>query len=151
MTSTSIGDTGDYTINLIISDPLPSSITSSFVVSITNESPVQLSQPPNLSLGHGKSLEILLLPHFTDNDGDVWSISATYSLNGGSEIGIPDGIFSWSAPGTLNVASDTMADVGLYTINLKVSDLKPEWIASSFTLDITNAAPRLVSASPPKF
>jgi hypothetical protein len=121
------------------------------VVSITNESPVQLSQPPNLSLGHSKSLEILLLPHFTDNDGDVWSISATYSLNGGSEIGIPDGIFSWSAPGTLNVASDTMADVGLYTINLKVSDLKPEWIASSFTLDITNAAPRLVSASPPKF
>lgn len=123
MTSTSIADTGDYTINLIISDPLPSWISSSFVISITNEAPVQLSQPPNLSLVHGNSLAIALLPLFKDNDGDEFSISATYSLNGGSEMAVPDGIFSWPAPGTMNVASNSMADVGLYTIKLTVSDL----------------------------
>jgi len=51
--STSIADTGTYTITLKVSDPLPASVTASFTVTVTNAAPRAISAPPNVSVVHG--------------------------------------------------------------------------------------------------
>ena len=74
MDSTSIADTGLYTITLSISDPEPKTITSSFTVEVLNTAPRIVSSPPNLSIVHGKSLSVPLTEFFTDDDGDTLSL-----------------------------------------------------------------------------
>jgi hypothetical protein len=43
---------------------------------------------------HGTSLSVSLAEFFTDDDGDALTLSATYSLSGGTPVSIPGGIFS---------------------------------------------------------
>ena len=80
--STSIADTGAYWITMNVSDNFTSSITSSFMLSITNAAPRVATVPAAVSLVHGKSLSIPLISNFVDDDGDPITLIATYSLNG---------------------------------------------------------------------
>jgi hypothetical protein len=147
--STSITDIGTYKISLIISDSEPKTFTSSFTVEVFNTAPKILSNPPDLFMEHGKTLTIPLSGYFTDDDGDLLTIEATYSLPGAPSLPIPGGIFTNKSNFLLEVASTSISDTGLYTIALKISDPEPKTLSSTFTLDVTNTAPRLVSGIPP--
>jgi hypothetical protein len=68
--STSIANTGVYTITLTVKDPLPASVTQKFTLKITNAVPSVVSIPPNVSIIHGQSISIPLVSYFKDDDGD---------------------------------------------------------------------------------
>jgi len=54
--STSVADSGVYTITLTVYDLLPASVTQIFKVTVTNTAPVVASTlPPNYSMVHGTS------------------------------------------------------------------------------------------------
>jgi hypothetical protein len=144
VTSTSVADTGVYTITLTVSDPQPASVTQSFTVNVTNDAPRIISPPPSISMVHGKSISIPLDEYFIDNDGDTLSMTATYSLNGASALTIPGGLFSQPSSLTIDGTSAGLSDVGTYTISVIISDSQLH-VATSFTLEITNASPRLIS------
>ena len=93
---------------------------------------------------HGSNLTIPLLLNFVDSDGDALTMTAMYTLNGGSPLPIPGGIFSKPAPFRINVTSVGSSDVGIYTISVIMSDSQLA-VTASFTLNITNAIPRLNS------
>jgi hypothetical protein len=107
--STSISDTGAYLITLTVSDDFPSSITTSFKLSITNAVPRVTTVPAAVSLVHGKSLTIDLSSNFVDDDGDLITMAAIYSLNGGAAVNIPNGIFTLPSPFIIGVASTSIA------------------------------------------
>jgi hypothetical protein len=44
--------------------------------------------------------------------------------------------------------SKSIADTGLYTITLSISDPEPKTITSSFTVEVLNTAPRIISSPP---
>ena len=72
------------------------------------------------------------------------TMSSTYSLNGGSPQPIPGGIFTIPSPFTIDASSAGFSDVGTYTIEVIISDSQLT-VSASFTLDITNASPRVIS------
>ena len=148
VTSASIADTGTYVITMIISDTFPASFTSTFTLSITNAIPRVATVPGAVSLVHGSSLSIPLTSNFVDDDGDPLSMTATYSLNGGAAVTLPSGIFTVPSALTIYVASTSIADTGVYTISLTVSDPLPASVMQTFTVTVINAAPRLLSAPP---
>jgi large repetitive protein len=121
--STSILDTGVYTITLTISDLLPTSVTQTFKVTVTNAAP-SVASPPlySHSLVHGKSISMPLAGCFIDDDGDTMTMTATYSLNGGVAIPIPGGLFTLPNPFTIKATSVGLSDVGIYTISVTISD-----------------------------
>jgi hypothetical protein len=89
----------------------------------------------------------MLIPlgsYFTDDDGDVLILTATSSFNAGAATTLPAGIFTVPSSFNINVSSLGLADVGSYLISLTISDSQIS-ITSSFTLTITNAAPRLLA------
>jgi len=93
--STSIADSGVYTITLTVSDLLPASVTQKFTVTVTNAAPRVISPPlPNLSVAQGKFISMHFAASFIDDDGDTITMTATYSLNGVAGQKIPGGIFS---------------------------------------------------------
>jgi hypothetical protein len=146
--STSIAETGVYVITMIVSDDFPLSVTSSFTLSVTNAPPKVVSAPGDVSLVHkSSSISIPMASHFTDDDGDAIFMKATYMLNGGAAVTIPNGIFSIPSAFTIGVTSTSIADTGVYTITLTVSDPLPASVTQTFKVTVTNAAPRV--ASPP--
>ena len=120
MLSTSILDTGTYTISITVSDPQPSSVTTSFTLTVTNAAPSLVSAIPNYSVVHGQSISIPLSSYFTDTDGDVITMTATSSFNGGGAVAVPTGIITMPSSFTIDVASTSIADTGTYTITLTV-------------------------------
>jgi hypothetical protein len=78
VSSTSIADTGVYTITLTILDPLLASLTQTFKVSVTNTAPFVTNQPPSDSIVHGKSKSIDLTEYFDDKEKDTLTMTATY-------------------------------------------------------------------------
>jgi hypothetical protein len=148
VTSASIADTGTYVITMIISDTFPASFTSTFTLSITNAIPRVATVPGAVSLVHGSSLSIPLTSNFVDDDGDPLKMAATYSLSGGAAVTLPSGIFTVPSAFTIYVASTSIADTGVYTMSLTVSDPLPASVTQTFTVTVTNAAPRLLSAPP---
>ena len=145
MASTSITDTGNYVITMTVSDEFPSSMTSSFTLSVTNVAPKVVTVPDAVSLVHGKSLTIPLASNFADDDGDGMTMKATYKLNGGSAVTIPNGIFSVPSSFTIDVKSTSFADTGVYEITMIVSDDYPMSVTTSFTMSVTNVAPKVVT------
>jgi hypothetical protein len=141
--STSITDTGSYVITMTVSDDFPSSMTSSFTLSITNIAPKIVIVPRNASLMHGKSLSIPLASNFADDDGDAITMIATYTLSGGAAVKIPFGIFAVPSDFTIGVKSTSIADTGVYTITLAVSDFLVVSEPKTFTVTITNSAPKI--------
>jgi hypothetical protein len=122
--STSILDTGVYTITLTVSDPLSASVTQTFKVIVTNSAP-KVASPPlySFSLVHGKSISMPLAGCFIDDEGDTMTMTAaTYSLNGGVAIPIPGGLFTLPSPFTIKATSVGLIDVGIYTISVTISD-----------------------------
>jgi hypothetical protein len=116
---------------------------------ITNAAPRLVStSPPNFSVKFGKSLPIPLAGYFVDDDGDLLTIQATFSLSGGSSIAIPSGIFTQLSNEDLLVTSTSISDIGIYTITLIISDLEPKTLTSSFTVEVLNTAPRILSNPP---
>jgi hypothetical protein len=89
-------DIGIYTIAIILSDAEPKTLTSSFTVEILNTPPKVVQSPPNISMIHGKTLtlSIPLTGYFVDDDGDLLTVEATYSLAGAPSLPIPGGIFT---------------------------------------------------------
>jgi hypothetical protein len=96
-------------ITITVSDDFPSSITTSFKLSITNAVPRVATVPAAVSFVHGKSLSIDLSSNFVDDDGDLIKMAATYSLNGGAAVDIPSGIFTVPSPFIIGVASTSIA------------------------------------------
>jgi hypothetical protein len=86
-----------------------------------------------------------LASNFIDDDGDTITMSSTYTKSGGAAVKIPNGIFSFASPFTIDVKSTSFADTGVYVITMVVSDGFPMSVTTSFTLSITNAAPRVVT------
>jgi hypothetical protein len=132
-----------YKISLIVSDPLPVSVTQSFTVTVTNAAPRLVNDPPSLSVVHGKSKSMPLSACFIDDDFDPVTMVATYQLNGGAVSKIPGGIFSVPSLLTIDATSVGMVDVGTYKISLSVSDSLAV-VTTSYTLTITNSSPRLI-------
>ena len=111
-------------------------------MTVTNDPPTLVSSIPDFKIPHEKSQLIPLSSYFTDPNVDEMKMSADYKLNSGSSIGIPSGIFTFSNPFEINVVSTSVSDTGTYTVNLKVEDTEPLAITSSFTVQITNNAPK---------
>ena len=145
--STSLADTGTYVITMTISDDFPASITSTFTLSINNAVPRVVTVPEDVSVVHGRSLSIPLTSNFVDDDGDPITIEASYTLNGGAAVTIPGGIFTLPSAFTILVTSTLIADTGVYTISLTISDTIDK-VTQTFKVDVTNAAPILLSALP---
>ena len=143
--STSITDTGTYVITMTVSDEFPSSMTESFTLSITNVAPKIVTVPGDISLVHGKSLTIALISNFADDDGDAITMTCSYTKSGGAAVTIPNGIFYFGSPFTIDIKSTSIADTGVYLITMVVSDGFPMSVTTSFTLSITNAVPKVVS------
>jgi hypothetical protein len=118
--STSITDTGTYVITMTVSDDFPSRMTASFTLSVTNAVPKVVSVPGDVSLVHGNSLSIPLISNFADDDGDAITMTATYTLNGGTAVMIPNGIFTFPSAFTIAVGSTSIVDTGVYTLTLTV-------------------------------
>jgi hypothetical protein len=114
--STSITDTGVYTITLAVSDPLSASVTQTFIVNVTNAAPRVTNSPLSHSIVHGNYISMPLAGYFIDDDGDSMTMSSTYSLNGGSPQPIPGGIFTIPSPFTIYAKSVGFSDVGTYKI-----------------------------------
>jgi hypothetical protein len=115
MNSTSIHDTGTYTIKLTFKDSLPSQVIQTFTVTLTNTEPMVASTPENIFMIHGRTLSMPLSAYFEDDDGDALTIiTASYSLNGGSVISMPQGIFNFTDPLTIEAKSVGLVDVGAY-------------------------------------
>jgi hypothetical protein len=87
-----------------------------------------------------------LTDNFIDDDGDILTMTATYSKNPGVELAIPEGIFTKPAEFEINVPSTLIEDTGTYNISIIVSDPYLASLTCWFTLDITNAAPYVVTA-----
>jgi hypothetical protein len=134
---------------MIVSDDLKMSMSTSFTLTVTNVAPKVVTVPDDVSLVHGKSLSIpSLASKFIDDDGDDFTMTATYTVSGGSAVTIPNGIFSVViSPFTIGVTSTSIADTGVYTITLTASDLLLASVTQTFTVTVTNAAPKV--ASPP--
>ena len=132
---------------MTISDDFPASITSAFALSITNAVPRVATVPGDVSVVHGRSLSIPLTSNFVDDDGDPITMEASYSLNGGAAVTIPGGIFTVPSAFTILVTSTLIADTGVYTISLTISDTIDK-VTQTFKVDVTNAAPILLSAPP---
>jgi hypothetical protein len=132
-----------YKISLIVSDPLPASVTQSFTVTVTNAAPRLVNNPPSLSVVHGKTKSMPLSAYFIDDDLDPITMVATYQLNGGAVTTIPGGIFSFPSLLTIDATSIGLVDVGTYKISLSVSDSLAT-VTASYTLTITNASPLLI-------
>lgn len=65
-------------------------------------------------------------------------------------INILGGIITWSPADTLVINSTSKNDVGTYTITLTGKDEQPLTSAiKTFTLKISNTAPKLASTAPP--
>ena len=75
-------------------------------------------------------------------------MTATYSLNGGAAVKIPSGIFTVPSAFEIIVASTSISDTGVYTMSITVSDPLPASVTQIFKVDVTNTAPRLISAPP---
>ena len=58
--------------------------------------------------------------NFIDDDGDIITMTATSSFNGGSAVAVPTGIVTMPSSFTIDVASTSIADTGTYTITLTV-------------------------------
>jgi hypothetical protein len=58
-------------------------IEKTFTLIVTNVAPKVVIAPLDVSLVHGTSLTIPLDSHFADDDGDVITMTAKYTLNGG--------------------------------------------------------------------
>jgi hypothetical protein len=89
-----------------------------------------------------------LAGYFLDDDGDTMTMTATYSLNGASAQPIPGGILTTPNPLTIDATSAGHSDVGIYTISVIISDSKLT-VPASFTLEITNASPKLIKTPQP--
>jgi hypothetical protein len=139
--STSIADSGEYTIKLTVSDVLLATLTQTFKVTVTNAAPKITSSLPNPSIVHGKSISMPLAGYFIDDDGDTMTMTATYSLNGGIAQPMPGGLFTYPTPFTICATSIGLIDVGTYTISVIISDSELT-VPATFTLDITNTSPR---------
>ena len=61
---------------------------------MTNTAPKIASTLPNPSIVHGKSISMPLDGYFIDDEGDTMTMTATYSVNGGSAQSIPGGLFT---------------------------------------------------------
>jgi hypothetical protein len=115
MNSTSVLDTGTYTITLTVKDSLPSQVIQTFTVTLTNTKPRVVSTPKSISMIHGRTLSMPLSAYFEDDDGDALTIiTASYSLNGGLAKLIPQGIFNFTGPLTIEAKSVGLIDVGAY-------------------------------------
>jgi hypothetical protein len=119
-------------------------VTSSFTLSVTNAPPRVVTVPADVSLVHkSSSISIPLASNFIDDDGDAITMKATYILNGGAAVTIPNGIFSITSAFTIGVTSTSIADTGEYTISLIVSDPLQSSVTQTFKVIVTNAAPRV--------
>jgi hypothetical protein len=58
---------------------------------------------------------------------------------------IPGGIFTKPAEFEIDAVSTSISDTGSYVITMTVSDDFPSSVTTSFTLIVTNAAPKVVS------
>jgi hypothetical protein len=110
---------------------------------VTNTAPKIASTLPTPSIVHGKSISMPLDGYFIDDEGDIMTMTATYSLNGGSAQSIPGGLFSLPTPFIIDATSAGLIDVGTYIISVIISDSNLA-VSASFTLDITNASPRSI-------
>jgi hypothetical protein len=50
----------------------------------------------------------------TDPDGGPYTLSGSYTYNGGAAITLPSGIFSFPSTDTLYAASTSFTDIGIY-------------------------------------
>ena len=75
-------------------------------------------------------------------------MTATYRYNGGSALPIPGGIFLKPSQFQIDVASTSITDSGSYVITMTVSDDFPSNMTASFTVNVTNSAPRLIAKLP---
>jgi hypothetical protein len=91
-----------------VSDNFTSSLTSTFIIRITNAVPRVATVPAAVSVVHGKSLSIPLASNFIDDDRDLIILTATYSLNGGAAVKIPSGIFTVPSAFTILVTSTSI-------------------------------------------
>jgi len=89
-----------------------------------------------------------LSTYFKDPDGDVLTMQATYSLNGGAAVPIPGGIFTQPTAYEIYLVTSSISQIGTYTIALTVSDPYGLTASSSFTITIQNTAPSWASAPP---
>jgi hypothetical protein len=105
---------------MTVSDDFPSIMTASFTLSVTNTAPKVVSVPGDVSIVHGNSLSIPLISNFADDDGDAITMTATYTLSGGTAVMIPNGIFTVPSAFTIRVGSTSIADTGVYTIIMTV-------------------------------
>jgi hypothetical protein len=135
-------------ITMTVSDDFPSSMTASFTVTVTNAAPKVVIVPGDVSLVHGGILSIPLASNFADDDGDAITMTAAYSLSGGTALMIPNGIFTVPSAFTIGVESKSIADTGVYAITLTVSDPQLAFVTQTFTVTVTNAAPRIDSPPP---
>ena len=90
-----------------------------------------------------------LASYISDPDGGPFTLSGTYTFNGGGSLTLPSGtLFTFPTGTTLEVTS-TQTDVGSYTITLYITDpggkVSP---ATSFTLQIIETNPKIVSTPP---
>lgn len=141
-------DSGDYNLTIYATDELGrrTYIPAKLNIKIIINGPRLVSTPPpNIIFMHGKTKIINLASYFTDDDNDTLFINATYSRNGLPSVSIPEGIFTIYSNSSIIVASTSIADTDSYKVDLTIKDIDANTLNSSFTIDICNTAPKLVS------
>ena len=118
---TSITDLGVYSMTVKVTDPLGLFATSTFTVTITNTAPSWLTIS-NWSMAKLSTFSLDMSTYISDPDGGPYSLSGSYTYNGGAAVTLPAGVFSFPTAGTLLTTSTSLADLGTYVITLMASD-----------------------------
>ena len=75
-------------------------------------------------------------------------MTASYSYNGGTQVSMTStGIMNLNLY-TVGVQPSSVLDTGIYTISLALIDYANSQITSSFKVEITNIAPRIMKTIP---
>lgn len=126
---------GQTTVNLVATDECGATVTSSFLVIVTNQAPNGMV--PNQNVLANSDLTLNVSQYFSDPEGDA----LTYSFSG-----LP----AWvSASGATLTGSPSSSQVGTTSVTVRATDVAGAIVTSTFSLtvyDTTNKPPEVYRA-----
>ena len=156
-------DDGVYTVTVTVTDDDGDSDTKSFLVTVTNVSPMLTLPHGNQAISEGQTVSFADLATFTDPGfdnplnptvlatGNALAESFTFDINWGDgrdavvgmSVADMNGSPSVASSGTI-AGSHTYADDGVYTVTITVHDDNGGSDTNTFTVTVNNVAPTVV-------
>jgi Domain of unknown function (DUF4347)/Putative Ig domain/Bacterial Ig domain len=135
--------TGPYNISVTVDDGQGGTITSTFLLTASNQPPTTVTPILDQTGKDGDAVALAVAPTFKDPNGDALNYSAT-GLPSGLSINAVTGVIS----GSIAPSASQGGVGGLYTITVTANDGKGGTASDTFTYKIDNPAPIVASTLP---